>query len=473
MINSKTKKIVQLLIKKSKKAQINFQKYNQKQVDEVVTAVAWALCNPVNNKFISTLAVNSTTLGNIDDKILKNKRKTLGLLRDLKKTKSVGIIKNDKKKGIIEIAKPIGVIGAITPSTNPAATPINNIINAIKGRNSIIVSPSPSGHKVFNELLKLINIELKKVKAPKNLIQTFNVPVSKDLTNELMASVDLVIVTGSLNNVIQASKSGTPAIGVGQGNVPVIIDETAKLRDAAKKIKMSKIFDNATSCSSENSLIIVSKIYDNLLKLLISEGAVLLNKNQKEKLKKILWTKGKLNREIIAKPGNFIANKINLKSTKNIKILMVEEKGIGKNYPYSGEKLSPVLTIYKAKNFNHAKEIGYKILNYQGIGHSIGIYTNNNERVKELGLNMPVCRVIVNQAHTFATGGSFTNGLPFSLSMGCGTWQKNSIDNNLNYRHFINITKISKTIKGSEAKLKDYFNDYCKKNYPDKIKNLE
>ena len=166
MNDNKTNKIVNSLIKKAKKAQSKFQKYNQIQVDEVVTAVAWAICNPSSNKFISTLAVNSTKLGNIEDKILKNKRKTLGLLRDLKNVKSVGIIKKDKKKGIIEIAKPIGVIGAITPSTNPVATPINNILNALKGRNSIIVSPSPAGSKVFNQLLKFINKELKKIKVP-------------------------------------------------------------------------------------------------------------------------------------------------------------------------------------------------------------------------------------------------------------------------------------------------------------------
>ena len=173
-----------------------------------------------------------------EDKIVKNKRKTLGLLRDLKNAKTVGVIKEDKEKGIVEIAKPVGVVAAVTPSTNPAATPINNILNAIKGRNSIVVSPSPSGLKVFQELLHYINQELNKIKAPKNLIQTLPSPVSiKDLTKELMKQVDLVIVTGSQSNVREAYSSGTPAIGVGQGNVTVIVDETCDLKDAAKKIK--------------------------------------------------------------------------------------------------------------------------------------------------------------------------------------------------------------------------------------------
>ena len=464
--------IVQSLINKAKIAQSIFETYNQKQVDEVVTAVGWALCKPSNNNKISNLAVNQTGLGNPEDKITKNKRKTLGLLRDLKNIKTVGVINKDKEKGIIEIAKPVGVVAAVTPSTNPAATPINNIINALKTRNSIIISPSPAGYKVFIDLLDLINIELNKIDAPKHLIQTFDCDVTKELTNELMKNVDLVVVTGSLNNVKEAAKSGTKAIGVGQGNVTSIIDETADLEDAIKKIKISKIFDNATSCSSENNLILIEDIYEKSINLLVKENAVLLNKDQKEILQKNLWLNGKLNRKIIAKSAKFISNELKLEVSNDVQILMVNEDGVGSNYPFSGEKLSPVLTVYKVKNFKEAKELANKIMHYQGIGHSIGIHTKLDDRFIELGLDLPVCRVIVNQAHTFATGGSFTNGLPFSLSMGCGTWQKNTIDDNLNYKHFLNITKISKLIPGKEAELKEFFKDYCKKNDPDELKNL-
>ncbi len=473
--NNSTINTVQLLVQKAKEAQKQIEKYNQEQVDEIVTAIAWALCNPTTNKLISNLAVETTGLGNVEDKINKNRRKTLGLLRDLKGAKTVGVINEDKKKGIVEIAKPVGVVGAVTPSTNPAATPINNILNAVKGRNAIIISPSPAGQNVFKELLLHINKELDKIKAPTNLIQTFETKITKDLTNELMKHVDLVVVTGSQNNVREAAKSGTPAIGVGQGNVTVIVDESANLKEAANKIKMSKIFDNATSCSSENSIILVQKIYDEFINLMKLEGGVLLNNSEKKLLEKALWIKGKLNRNLIAKPAIKIATeiKLNLNSKDNVKFLMVEENGIGPQHLFSGEKLSPVLTVYKAEDFNHAKNVANEILNYQGIGHSIGIHTNKNERVMKLGLDLPVCRVIVNQAHAFATGGSFNNGLPFSLSMGCGTWQKNSIDNNLNYKHFINITKISTTIKGNEPKLKDFFEDYCRKYHKEEIKDLD
>ena len=473
MNNESSIEIVKLLISKAKKAQSIFESYNQKKVDEVITAVAWSLCKPSNNKKISDLAVSETGLGNSKDKILKNRRKTLGLLRDLKNIKTVGVISEDKEKGIIEIAKPVGVVAAVTPSTNPAATPINNIINALKGRNAIIVSPSPAGSKVFRDLLVLINTELKKIGAPKDLIQTFECDITKELTNELMKNVDLVIVTGSLNNVREAARSGTKAIGVGQGNVTSIVDETANLDEAFKKIKMSKTFDNATSCSSENNLILIDSIYEQAINLLSKEKATLLNKDQKEILQKNLWINGKLNRKIIARSAKYIANELNLVVGDDVEILMVEENGVGKNYPFSGEKLSPILSVYKVKNFDEAKQLAKQILNYQGIGHSIGIHTKKDERILELGIDLPVCRVIVNQAHTFATGGSFTNGLPFSLSMGCGTWQKNTIDNNLNYKHFLNITKVSNLIPGKEANLQEYFKEYCEKNDPTELENLD
>lgn len=270
------------IIHKARIAQKLFEQFNQQQVDEVVTAVAWAICKPQNNQKISEFAVSSTGLGKIEDKITKNRRKTLGLLRDLKGITTVGVISENKKKGIIEISRPVGVVGAITPSTNPAATPINNILNALKCRNAIIISPSPAGLSVFNFLLDFIHLELRKLNAPTDLVQAVPEPVTKELTKELMKKVDLVIVTGSQNNVREAYSSGTPAIGVGAGNATVIVDETSNLEDAAVKIKSSKIFDNSTSCSSENNLVIVSQIYDSFVEELQKVGGILLNEREKK-----------------------------------------------------------------------------------------------------------------------------------------------------------------------------------------------
>jgi len=220
---------------------------------------------------------------------------------------------------------------------------------------------------------------------------------------------------------------------------------------------------------------VIKNIYSEFIKQLELEGGILLNDDQKNSLQKVLWSNGKLNRNILAKSAFKICKEFNLNReySEKTEFLIVEESGVGSKYPFSGEKLSPVLSIYKADDFKHAKNISNKILNYQGKGHSIGIHTKKSERSMELGIELPVCRVIVNQPHAFATGGSFTNGLPFSLSMGCGTWGKNSIDDNLNYKHFINITKISTVIPGIEPKLKDFFEEYCNKHHPKELKNID
>ena len=236
--------------------------------------------------------------------------------------------------------------------------------------------------------------------------------------------VDLIVATGSQNNIQRALQSGTPTYGVGVGNVPAIIDESANLEDASHKIMTSKTFDNATSCSSENSIIVLDSIYDALIKSLEKEGGSLLNSKEKAILEKNMWSKeGVINRNIIAKKSNEIASITGLdEKYSNSKFLMVEEANVGPSYPFSMEKLSPILAVYRADNFDHAVKIANTILDNQGKGHSCSIHSQDQDNIKRLGGELPVCRIIVNQAHCFATGGNFDNGLPFSLSMGCGTW---------------------------------------------------
>jgi acyl-CoA synthetase (AMP-forming)/AMP-acid ligase II len=290
-------------------------------------------------------------------------------------------------------------------------------------------------------------------------------PISKEDTNELSNLVDLIVATGSQNNIQRALQSGTPTLGVGVGNVPSIIDESANLNDASHKIMTSKTFDNATSCSSENSIIVHEKVYDSMISRLLEEGGSLLNGDEKLKLQGTMWNdRGVINRDVIAKRAAEIA-KLSGLSGKHLdsKFLMVEEQYIGSSYPFSMEKLSPVLTVYKAKDFDHAVNIAKDILNNQGKGHSCSIHSQNEDNIFKLGQELPVCRIIVNQAHCFATGGNFDNGLPFSLSMGCGTWGNNVTDENLNYKHYLNTTKIVKTIKNNEPSEKDIFSSYWKK----------
>ena len=459
------KTLIEQLVSDARDAQEIINHYSQEQVDELILAVAWEVIQPENNQELSEMAVSQTGLGNVEDKKRKNRRKTIGLLRDLKDVKTVGIIDENVQTGIIEIARPVGVIGAIVPSTNPIATPLNKVINALKCRNAIILAPSPKGAKVCSRVVELIQIALVRIGAPKNIVQSLPEPISKEDTNELSNLVDLIVATGSQNNIQRALQSGTPTLGVGVGNVPSIIDESANLNDASHKIMTSKTFDNATSCSSENSIIVHEKVYDSMISRLLEEGGSLLNGDEKLKLQGTMWNdRGVINRDVIAKRAAEIA-KLSGLSGKHLdsKFLMVEEQYIGSSYPFSMEKLSPVLTIYKAKDFDHAVNIAKDILNNQGKGHSCSIHSQNEDNIFKLGQELPVCRIIVNQAHCFATGGNFDNGLPFSLSMGCGTWGNNVTDENLNYKHYLNTTKIVKTIKNNEPSEKDIFSSYWKK----------
>lgn len=454
------------LVRKGRISQLKINNYSQDKIDEIIAAVAWEIIKPNNNKLLSEIAVKDTGLGKVDDKILKNTRKTIGLLRDLKHVKTNGIIKKDIKKGLTYIARPVGLVAAMTPATNPIATPLNNIINALKCRNSIIISPSPKGARVCAKIIKLAHKALRRVGAPINIVQSIS-PLSKMSDSlELFSLADLVIATGAQDNIKKAIQTGTPTLGVGVGNVPSIIDSSADLKDAANKIKISKTFDNSTSCSSENSVIVVGSIYNKFIYYLKKEGGVLLNTQEKKILAKKMWDKNFfLNRDIIAKHASKIANEIGLDIVKysNAKFLIVNEKGIGKRYPFSMEKLSPVLTMYKVKNFNQSIKLAKKILQNQGQGHSCSVHSKNKTNIIRIGKELPVCRVIVNQIHSFATGGSFDNGLPFSLSMGCGTWGKNIFDENLNYKHFLNITKIVNKIKINQPTEHEIFSKYWKK----------
>lgn len=464
--NSNNYNIVNKIITTAKDAQAIVNEYSQDEIDKLILAIAWEVIKPETNKFLSEIAVASTGLGNVESKIAKNRRKTIGLLRDLQNIKTVGIISECPDKGIIEIARPVGVVAAIVPSTHPVATPLNKVINAIKCRNAIVIAPSPKGDKVCQELVKLINIAIQRVGGPIGIVQKLPSPISKEVTSELTRQADLVIATGSQNNVLRALQSGTPTLGVGVGNVPSIIDETADIKCALAKIKESKTFDYATSCSSENSLIVLDSIYNDVIKAFDNIAGVLLTNAEKQKLQDVMWDENQIiNRNIVAKSAATIANIVGLDNDKftNADILLVAETKVGSDYPFSKEKLSPILTIYKVKDFNEAISLTKKILINQGQGHSVSIHSSNQENILRLGLELPVCRVIVNQAHCFATGGSFDNDMPFSLSIGCGTWGNNVIDTNINYKSYLNITKIVKTIKVNKPSEESIFGTYWQK----------
>ena len=357
-------------------------------------------------------------------------------MRDLLRVKTVGIIEEDKKLGIVKYAKPVGLVCAITPSTNPGATPVNKAMMAIKGRNAVIIASSPAGMKTTGKTVDYMRAELKKIGLPEDLVQILPPPASKDMTQALMQAADLVVATGSQDNVRRAYSSGTPAIGVGTGNVPVIVDETADLDDAARKICASKIFDNATSCSSENSVILVDAIYDKAIAALERAGGYMASARRKRE------NPGGAVAGWKAEPDVDCARRrcagARLWAAGGGRVEEILYGGGNRRRPRlsrsSGEKLALVLTVYRAKDFDDAAKRAREILDHQGRGHSLGLHTKDMARGRKLAEDTDVVRVLINQAHTFGNGGGFDNGLNFTLSMGCGTWGGNSITENLNYK---------------------------------------
>ncbi|MDZ4254481.1 MAG: aldehyde dehydrogenase family protein [Sulfuritalea sp.] len=457
--------VVAELIARARAAQRKFEQCSQEQVDEAALAVGWAIMEPTRNRTLAEMAVSDTGLGNVEDKIQKNYRKTLGLLRDLKGVRTVGVIAEYPELGLVEIARPVGVVVAITPSTNPGATPANKIINALKCRNAVIVAPSPKGLSTCAALVGYIHAELRKIGLPLDLVQYLPAPITKEATQALMKQADLVVATGSQNNIRAAATCGKPAFGVGAGNVAAIIDVGADLAAAAAAIAASKTFDNATSCSSENSVIILDQVYAQAVAALQSVGGVMLGAEEKARLQAAMWPQGKLSSAVTAQNAARIAELAGLtdERLRHARFLMVEETGAGAAYPFSGEKLSPVLTVYRARDFDDACRLVSEIYAFQGAGHSVGIHSGDDAHILRLGLELPVSRVIVNQAHCFATGGAFDNGLPFSLSMGCGTWGGNNFSDNMTYRQYMNTTRIARKIAPRMPSDEEIFGDYLRR----------
>ncbi len=460
---SDTTKDIDAMIARARAAQKHYEATgSQDRFDQAALAAAWALMEPQRNAELAAFAVAETGLGNVADKITKNHRKTLGLLRDIRGKTSFGLVNDDPALGVSEYLRPKGVVAAIVPSTNPLATPVNNVVNALKTGNAIILAPSPKGAAPLAKLLDYIYAEFDRIGLDHDLVQMVPNPPSKDKTARLMQGADMLVVTGSQSNVRSAYSSGTPAIGVGMGNVVTIIDETANLDDAAQKIARSKCFDNATSCSSENAVIVVDAAYDGFVAAIGRAGGMLLDAAQTAHLVNTHWHDGHLNRNMLAKDIDAVLATLGLTDAApaGTKFLVAPATGIGPDAPISGEKMALFFALYRAKDFAAAKEMARAIHAYQGRGHSLGIHSENDARARELAMDMETCRVIVNQAHCFATGGSFDNGLPFSLSMGCGSWGGNSIDDNLNWTHFVNRVRVARQIAPVEPTVDDIFADY-------------
>lgn len=444
------KVMIQNLIERARIAQKAIENYTQQQIDDCVLSVGWEVYNDKNITELAKLAVSETGMGNVEDKFKKHKGKVLGVLKDVKGAISVGIVEEDHEKGITKYAKPVGVVGALCPVTNPTATPASNTISILKGRNAVIFAPHPRSKACSKLAIDYMRAGLKKVGAPEDLIQIIEEP-SIESTSLLMKGVDLVLATGGGAMVKAAYSSGTPAYGVGPGNSVQIIAEDADVVDAMKKVALSKMFDNATSCSSENSIILHESIYDEAIKVLIGEKAVLFNKEDKARLKDWMWQINRkgyltLNPEIVAKSATVIARDAGLSVANDTKILLVEGQMPVEEDHFSEEKLCPVLTLWKYKTFDEAVDILVRLTTVSGTGHSCGIHTNTQAYIERLGLEMKTSRIMVNQPQAPANGGNFFNGMPSTTTLGCGTWGGNITTENINYKHFLNLTWVSKLI---------------------------
>jgi len=449
------------LIAKARAAQKQIEFWPQDKVDLMVAAVGWETYKQA--EAIAKLAVEETQMGVFEHKKLKHQKKTLGALRDMDGVKSVGVIEEDPVKGLIKVAKPVGVIGALTPVTNCEATLPSKALPALKARNAIIFAPHPKAKKTAKLVCESMWAGLRKVGAPLDLIQVIDEP-SIDLSKELMSKVDLVIATGGGPMVKSAYSSGTPAYGVGAGNAVVIVDETADLAEAAKKIYLGKTFDNATSCSSENSLVIQEGIYEDMIVQLKTQGGYLCNEEERAKLKALMWPDGvHLNGAIVAQPVEKIASLAGVQIPDGTTFLMVEGKQISPEDPFCKEKLSLVLTLWKYTQFAEAIRTINEITNINGRGHSCGIHTAMEDRIVELAISVNVSRIMVNQSHSLGNSGNYNNGMPFTLTLGCGSWGGNITTENIHLKHFMNVTWVSKPIEPVVPDEEKLFGDYWKK----------
>jgi sulfoacetaldehyde dehydrogenase len=436
---------VAAMMARARVAQAQIADYTQEQVDELLRAMVWAVAREDRSEEIARFTVEETQLGNYEGKFLKIHRKTRATLMDIINDKSVGVIEEDPERNIVKIAKPVGVIGALSPSTNPEATPVIKSISAVKGRNAIIIAPHPRAKLTNKKICDYMREAIVAMGGPADLVQSIDVP-SLDRTNELMRQCDRVLATGGGAMVNAAYSSGTPALGVGVGNAVITVDDTADLEEAADKIRISKTLDLAASCSSDNSVLVFESVYDAFLEKLQHEGGYVVDGDDKAKLQNVLWKDGHLNADIVAQPAATIAGRAGFDLPEGKQFLIVPETGAGPDHPFSGEKLTVTMALYKVKDIDEAIDLTNRIQAYQGQGHSCGIYSYNDENIMKLAAATRTSRVMVNQPQSASNSGNLWNGMRQTFSLGCGSWGGNGINHNITWRDLINETWVSKPL---------------------------
>ena len=449
---------IDTMIKNAHSALHIWEKKSQEEIDRVVREIAKTVHD--NAEELSKLTVEETKLGNVNYNIMQDKRKSEIIWHSLKGKKSVGVIGEDKEKRIIEIARPVGVVGVVLPVTIPVTNFMSNSMFSLKCGNSVIHAPHPSAKRTIALTAELILNAISKFNVPDNLIQVIKEP-SKENTQELMAKVNVVVATGGMGMVKAAYSSGRPAYGVGPGNVQAIIDRDADINDTSKKIIASRSFNYGIPCASEQAIIVPEEKYDEIVKSFISNGAAYIDKDEDiEKIKNTLFEPdGTMSRKCIGVSAYQVAKNASIDVSPDLAILLLKGDIISQDQILRRERLSPVSMIYAYKDFSQAVEIAVSNLELDGKGHSVAIHSNDDEHIMELAKAVYVSRVIVNQPSNFTAGGGFSIGFAPTTTLGCGTWENNILSENLTYKHLMNVTRIGYPIEGAEPTSEEIWGD--------------
>ena len=439
---------VKALVERARAAQKEFEKCNQEQVDAAVRAIAKAIFD--NAEPLARMAVDETRMGVYEDKVKKNMGKSRVIWNELKGKKSVGIIERLPEQGLVLVAKPMGVVGAVTPTTNPIVTPMCNAMFAMKGRNAIVICPHPRAKKCSTEAVRLMKEALLPLGVPQDIIQIIEEP-TVELSGQVMKQCDVCISTGGMGMVRAAYASGKPAFGVGAGNVQCLIDTDADLEKAVPMIIEGRRFDNGIICSGEQTAIMPKSIHAQAVEIFKKNGALYIDKPEDvQKLRETLFPGGVMDKDIVGQTAKFVCEKCGFEAPEGIKVILVKADTYGKADLLSKEKMCPVIATYdNLADWEECIAAAHANLEVEGKGHSVCIHSNTQEHIEAAAQVLPVSRFLVNQICSTNNGGSFFNSLSATTTLGCGSWGNNSISENLSWKHLFNVSRIATVRPGS------------------------
>jgi succinate-semialdehyde dehydrogenase len=436
---------IRQLVTQAREAQAAFEWFSQEQVDAIVKGIGKYVYDHADS--LARMAVDETGIGNYEDKILKNKGKARVIWNNLRDKKSRGIIGEDIEANMVLVAKPMGVVGAVTPVTNPIVTPMCNAMFALKAGNAVIFAPHPKAERCTERLTREFMNVVKANGGPDHLVQMVT-NGSIEATQELMKVVDVVVATGGGAMVKSAYSSGRPSFGVGAGNVPVIIDRDVNIKDAVDKIVAGASFDNGIICSHEQFVFAPVEHYEETVKSFEDTGKVWFteDEDQIQRLRDVVFPGGRLNKDVVGRSPREIGALAGIDVPEAIRVILLPAKGAGTDDVLAKEKLCPVVAIMPYHTFAEAVENARANLLVEGAGHSAALHSNNEANIRSAGAGLPVSRLVVNQACALTAGGSLTNGFAPTTTLGCGSWGGNSISENLDYKHLMNVSRIGKVI---------------------------